>query len=106
MADDRAGDKMGIKQYEQRKRPKWIDWSLAAHAIDQIGNQLEREKAYTDGQKERRLRQGNVESGLNTLQDKVQIFERPKRKQIEHDAGGQQAAAAGTFVKERHHPCH
>ena len=102
---DRPGDHMREHQHEQCERPERILRRVAAHAVDQIRDELEGEEADADRQDEMRARQRDAGRGLERDKQEVEILEGAERGEIEDNAGNEPRPRAGPLIGAREQPC-
>ena len=105
MPHDRAGNEMRKQQNKKRERTERIDRRIVAHTVDEVGDQLEREKADADRQNQMRTRQIDSRRGLKQADQKIQILECRKRQDVQHDADSKNRVLSGPLVSDGEQPC-
>src|ERR1700724_549210 len=95
---------MRKQQHEQRERPERIDRRIAAHAVRQVGDELERKEADADGQDEMGARQRNSDKRFARTDQEIEILEGRERGEVEDDAEDEKAVASGGPLQAREQP--
>ena len=91
-------------QHEQRKRPERIKRRLPAHAVDEVGDELEREEADADRQDEMRARQRDAAQALERAEQEVEILEGAERGEIEDTPASEPRLCARPLIGAREQP--
>ena len=92
MVNDGTGDELREEAYEQRKLEEIVAVDLAAVAVDDVGDLLEREEGDAQGQHNRREYPVEAEQSIDVVDKKVRILEICQHPEISNDAREHQRA--------------